>query len=60
MAGSMQYMSGVIVILGTWNRNVDLCCLQEVRWRGCGVRQWFYKVGGINCGDQEIKKGMVG
>ena len=19
-------------------RNVDLCCLQEVRWRGCGAR----------------------
>ena len=21
-----------------WKRNVDLCCLQEVRWRGCGAR----------------------
>ena len=21
-----------------WRRNVDLCCLQEVRWRGCGAR----------------------
>ena len=20
-----------------WKRNVDLCCLQEVRWRGCGA-----------------------
>ena len=23
---------------GPWKRNVDLCCLQEVRWRGCGAR----------------------
>ena len=22
-----------------WKRNVELCCLQEVRWRGCGDRQ---------------------
>ena len=21
-----------------WRRNVDLCCLQEVRWKGCGAR----------------------
>ena len=21
-----------------WKRKVDLCCLQEVRWRGCGSR----------------------
>ena len=21
-----------------WMRNVDLCCLQVVRWRGCGAR----------------------
>ena len=21
-----------------WKRNVDLCCLQEVRWRGCLAR----------------------
>ena len=21
-----------------WKRNVDLCCLQEMRWRGCGAR----------------------
>ena len=22
-----------------WKRNIDLCRLQEVRWRGCGARQ---------------------
>ena len=32
-----------------WKRNVDLCCLQEVRWRGCGARLiglqgWKYKL----------------
>ena len=21
-----------------WKRNVDLCCLLDVRWRGCGAR----------------------
>ena len=21
-----------------WKKNVDLCCLQGVRWRGCGAR----------------------
>ena len=32
-----------------WKTNVYLCCLQEVRWRGCGARLlglqcWMYEL----------------
>ena len=60
MAENMEYMNGVLDI-GTLNgkgleicdklrrRNVDLCCSQEVRWRGCearliGLAGWKYKL----------------
>ena len=29
---------GVEICDELWKRNVDLCCSQEVRWRGCGAR----------------------
>ena len=37
-----------------WKRNVDLCCIYVMRWRGCRARQIRLQVGGINCGRQEI------
>ena len=30
-----------------WKRNVDLCCLQEMKWRGLGAR--LMGVAGTNC-----------
>ena len=31
-------LKGLEICDEQWKRNVDLCCLQEVRWRGCGAR----------------------
>ena len=33
---------------------IDLCCLQEVRWRGQGAKMWGMK-GDVSCGGVEKK-----
>ena len=43
-----------------WWRNVDLCCLQEVRWRGCGARLIGLQGRKYKLWCQEIEKGIVG
>ena len=36
------------------NRKVDVCCLQEVRWRGEGGRFLASREEGTNCGGVEM------
>ena len=36
---------GLVICEELWKRNVDLCCIQEVRWRGCGVRLIYVQGG---------------
>ena len=34
----MSNWKGLEICEELWKRNAHLCCLQEVRWRGCGAR----------------------
>ena len=41
-------------------RKVDVCCIQEVRWKGQGARFVVLRDKGIKCGGQEMMQDLEG
>ena len=40
-------------------KTVDVCCLQEVRWKGQGGRMFGMDVGDLSCGGLGMDMGLV-
>ena len=41
-------------------RKVDLCCIQEVGWKGQGASLGVLRDEGVNCGGQEMLQDSEG